>query len=158
ALFAREVVEDLEMARAVADTAAAAELDRRIESIALAHQIASRLTSWVAATEIATVDPRAPVRRQRIPQELPLGMQAEDLGLARRSIPGGGAGMMPARRGGPTRQISRTRGVAQDRARGARKPPSPPVDKLGEAEAAVPEHLSLATGAAAARRRGRVLH
>ena len=144
ALFAREVVEDLETARAVADAAAAAELDRRIESIALAHQIASRLTSWVAATETATVDPRAPIRRQRIPQELPYGMHAEGLGLARRSITLGG---------------KRSLGIAQEmhRARGAPKPASPPEDTLGD-EAAVPEHLSLATGTAAARRRGRVLH
>ena len=161
ALFAREVVEDLETARAVADAAAAAELDRRIESIALAHQIASRLTSWVAETEIATVDPRAPIRRQRIPQELPHGMRAEALGLDKRSMTLGRTRMASVPGGAPdgfTLRQSLRLSQEMKSVRGAPKPPSPPVDALGEDEAAPAEHLSVATDAAVAPRRGRVLH
>src|SRR5262249_51225800 len=43
------------------------------------------------------------------------------------------------------------------RSRGGPKPPSSPADTLGKDEAAVPEHLSLATASAPALRRGRVL-
>jgi Ca-activated chloride channel homolog len=152
ALFAREVVEDLETARTVAGASAAAELDRRIESIALAHQIASRLTSWVAATEAATVDPRAPIRRTRIPQELPHGMDAEGFGLARRSMTLGSAP-----RGAPAAGSGRPLKLRQE-LQVSRKQPAPPAQTLDRDEAARPESPSVATGGATPRRRGRVLN
>lgn len=48
---------------------------------ALRHAIASRLTSWIAVAEVPSVDPREPVRAERVPQALPYGMSAEGLGL-----------------------------------------------------------------------------
>jgi hypothetical protein len=78
ALYGREAVEDLEMRRAAGETGG---IDQRIERVGLAFQIATRLTSWVAISEEATVDPRQPTRRERIPQALPEGLSAEGLGL-----------------------------------------------------------------------------
>jgi len=83
ALYGREAVEDLEMRRAAGETG---DLDQRIERLGLAFQIATRLTSWVAVSEEATVDPRQPTRRERIPQALPEGLSAEGLGLRGRSM------------------------------------------------------------------------
>ena len=80
ALWARETIEDLEL-----DLACGGErkdIDRRIEQIALQHSVSSRLTSWVAIAEEPSVDPREPVRIERIPQALPYGMSAEGLGLS----------------------------------------------------------------------------
>jgi Ca-activated chloride channel family protein len=79
ALFARERVEDLELALAAG--AAADATDRLIEGLGLSFQIATRLTSWVAITDEATVDPTAPSRREQMPHELPHGMSAALLGL-----------------------------------------------------------------------------
>jgi hypothetical protein len=79
ALFGREKVEDLEL-----DLAAGAErtkIEPEIERAGLDHGIATRLTSWVAVSEQPDVDPRLPVRRERIPQTLPYGVSAEGLGL-----------------------------------------------------------------------------
>jgi len=77
-LFGRERVEDLELAhsgeRAVA-------VDARVERLGLDFSIATRMTSWVAVSDVATVDPRDPTRRQRIPQALPHGMSVAGLGL-----------------------------------------------------------------------------
>jgi len=83
ALYGREAVEDLEMRRAAGETG---DLDQRIERLGLAFQIATRLTSWVAVSEEATVDPRQPTRRERIPQALPEGLSAEGLGLRGRPM------------------------------------------------------------------------
>ncbi len=79
ALFARERVEDLELERAAGGDATA--IDARIETLGLHHQIATRLTTWVAISEAITVDVTAPTRREEIPQELPHGVSAEGLGL-----------------------------------------------------------------------------
>ncbi len=76
--YGREAVEDLEVRRVAEEDAA---LDGAIERLGLAFQIATRLTSWVAVSEEPGVDPRAPWRRERIPQALPHGMSAEGLGL-----------------------------------------------------------------------------
>jgi Ca-activated chloride channel family protein len=79
ALFGRETVEDREM-----DLAAGAEarvVDAEIERIGLAFAIATRMTSWVAVDEEASVDPRSPLKRVRMPHELPHGMSVEGLGL-----------------------------------------------------------------------------
>lgn len=83
ALYGREAVEDLELDR-LHDTASA--VDPAIERIGLDFQIATRLTSWVAVSEESTVDPTAPIRRERIPHMLPAGLSAEGLGL-RRAMP-----------------------------------------------------------------------
>jgi Ca-activated chloride channel family protein len=77
ACYGREAVEDLEMRVAAGES----HLDRQIETLGLDFQIATRLTSWVAVTEEATVDPLQPLRRERIPQALPAGLSAAGLGL-----------------------------------------------------------------------------
>jgi Ca-activated chloride channel homolog len=81
ACYAHEAVEDLEMRVAAAGNGY---LDGHIATLGLDFQIATRLTSWVAVTEEATVDPLQPLRRERIPQALPAGLSAAGLGLRRR--------------------------------------------------------------------------
>lgn len=75
--YARERVEDLEIAHAAGETA----VDAEIEALGLRHRIATRLTSWVAISDQADVDPTAPFRRETLPQQLPYGMSAEGVGL-----------------------------------------------------------------------------
>lgn len=77
--FAREAVEDLEVELAAGGDARS--LDARIEALGLAHRISTRLTSWVAISAEATVDPRAAQRRELVPQQLPHGMSVDQLGL-----------------------------------------------------------------------------
>jgi Ca-activated chloride channel family protein len=79
ALYGRETVEDLEVDLAVGENRR--EIDTTIERLGLEFGIATRLTSWVAISEEPTVDPRRPVKYERMPQELPYGMSAEGLGL-----------------------------------------------------------------------------
>ncbi len=79
ALYGREAIEDLELDRATG--ADPGEIDRVIERIGLTFGLATRLTSWVAISEEPTVDPRQPLRVERMPQELPHGLSAEGLGL-----------------------------------------------------------------------------
>jgi len=93
ALYGREVVEDLETRLAAGGDRR--EIDASVERTGLAFRIATRLTSWVAATEEATVDPRDALRRERMPHELPSGMSAEGLGL--RPAQQGAAGKGSAR-------------------------------------------------------------
>jgi len=88
-LFAREQVEDLEVSRAAGE--AAGPIDRRIEALGLRHQIATRLTSWVAISDAATVDPNAPFRKTTMPHELAEGLSAEGEGL-RPALPSGPLG------------------------------------------------------------------
>jgi Ca-activated chloride channel family protein len=95
ALFAREKVEDLELEHASGH--ASAELDQRIETLGLVHQISTRLTSWVAVSEKITVDPTAPTRQQTMPQALPHGMSVGGLGLRPAMAP-------PPRMAGPMLQ------------------------------------------------------
>jgi Ca-activated chloride channel homolog len=80
-LYAREAVEDLELQEA-AGRVSAGEAEPEIERIGLAFQIATRRTAWVAVSEEPTTDPTAPIRRERIPHELPYGMSIDGLGLA----------------------------------------------------------------------------
>jgi Ca-activated chloride channel family protein len=85
ALFGRESVEDLEL-----DLACGAErssIDREIERIGLTFGLATRRTSWIAVAEEPSVDPREPVRFERVPQELPYGMSVAGLGLAEAAMP-----------------------------------------------------------------------
>jgi Ca-activated chloride channel homolog len=84
-LFGRESVEDLEVQ--VAAAGSSNELDRAIERIGLDFQISTRLTSWVAVSADVTVDPQAPARREKMPQELPYGMSIEGLGLRASGVP-----------------------------------------------------------------------
>ena len=77
ALYGREAVEDLELARA----AGLPESDKDVEQIGLDFQIATRMTSWVAVNEEPIVDPTQPTRRERIPHALPYGTSVEGLGL-----------------------------------------------------------------------------
>ncbi len=79
-LFGREAVEDLEVARTIAP-AQHQEIDETIERLGLELQISTRLTTWVAISEEATVDPTRPTRREVMPTELPQGVSAEGLGL-----------------------------------------------------------------------------
>jgi Ca-activated chloride channel family protein len=79
ALFGREAVEDLETRLAAGGEAR--EIDASIERIGIDFQISTRLTSWVAISEDRTVDPSDPLRRERMPHELPYGVSAEGLGL-----------------------------------------------------------------------------
>jgi hypothetical protein len=79
ALWAREAIENLELDLACGGTRKT--IDSQIEAIAIRHSIASRLTSWIAVADVPSVDPREPVRVERIPQMLPYGMSAEGLGL-----------------------------------------------------------------------------
>jgi Ca-activated chloride channel family protein len=84
ALYAREAVEELELLTAASEGEAG--LDPGIERFGLEFQISTRLTSWVAISAEATVDPRRPTRREVMPQQLPYGVSVEGLGL-RRSVP-----------------------------------------------------------------------
>jgi Ca-activated chloride channel family protein len=79
ALWAREAIEDLELDLACGGERAS--IDQRIEQIALHCSVSSRLTSWVAIAEEPDVDPRNPLRFERIPQTMPYGMSEEGLGL-----------------------------------------------------------------------------
>jgi Ca-activated chloride channel homolog len=85
-LHARERIEDLETRVAAGE----GQHDAEIERLGLAYQVATRLTSWIAVSEEVTVDPGAPTRRERMPQQLPHGMSVEGLGLR-----SGAGGAMP---------------------------------------------------------------
>jgi Ca-activated chloride channel homolog len=88
ALFARETVEDLELAHATTLTDHAA-IDRAIEDLGLRYQIATRLTTWVAVSQEGTVDPSRPSRREVVAHEVPQGVSVSGLGLrAARPSPG----------------------------------------------------------------------
>jgi Ca-activated chloride channel family protein len=75
-LFARERVEDLEIGRSIGQ-----DVDEDVKRLGLDYQIATRLTSWVAISDDATVDPTSPTRRETMPHELPYGMSVQKLGL-----------------------------------------------------------------------------
>ncbi len=79
-LFARETVEDLELAHATTTTEHAA-IDRAIEDLGLRYQIATRLTTWVAVSQGATVDPTRPTRHEVVAHEVPQGTSVSGMGL-----------------------------------------------------------------------------
>jgi Ca-activated chloride channel family protein len=90
-LFGREWVRDLEMRIAAGERG---KWDEQIEEAGLTFQVATRLTSWVAVDEQVSVDPEAPVKRTRVPQQLAHGMSAEGVGLrSATAVPQGGFGM-----------------------------------------------------------------
>lgn len=84
-LFAREKVQDLELAGAAGEDGTA--IDAKIERVGIDFQIATRRTSWVAVSEALTVDPTDPTRTVTMPHELAAGLSAEGVGL--RSVAGG---------------------------------------------------------------------
>lgn len=92
ALFARELVEDFELALGTGGRKG--EIEPQIERVGLDFQISTRLTSWIAVSDKATVDPRAPKRDEVMPQMLPYGMSAEGVGLRSGAMAAGGAPMM----------------------------------------------------------------
>jgi Ca-activated chloride channel family protein len=73
ALYGRELIADFDMSRPGSDD--------HVRNVALRHRIASRMTSLVAISEEATVDPKAPRRGVVLPVEVPAYMSAEGLGL-----------------------------------------------------------------------------
>ena len=77
-LYARDLVDRFEIGESQQG-----DFDRQIERVGLEHRISTRMTSWIAVSDEATVDGREPSRRARIPQELPYGVSAEGAGLAR---------------------------------------------------------------------------
>jgi Ca-activated chloride channel family protein len=85
ALFGREAVEDEETRLAAGDDPAG--VDRAVERLGLDHRISTRLTSWIAVSEEASVDPTQPTRRVAVPHELPHGMSVEGLGLRAAAMP-----------------------------------------------------------------------
>lgn len=91
ALFGRELVEDFELALGTGGRKG--EIDPQIERVGLEFQISTRLTSWIAVSDKAMVDPRAPKRDEVMPHMLPYGMSAEGVGL--RSTATGAGGAMP---------------------------------------------------------------
>ncbi len=72
ALYAREQVEDLELA--IAAGKPRREYNQQIEALGLAFQISTRLTSWIAISEAVTVEGATP-RPIVIPQDLPDGLR-----------------------------------------------------------------------------------
>jgi Ca-activated chloride channel family protein len=78
ALYGRERVADLE-AREPLPGGGGVEMERQIEGIGLAFQIATRMTSWVAVDESRVT--AGPERHEVVPQELPYGTSARAFGL-----------------------------------------------------------------------------
>lgn len=78
-LFARERAADLEGELSAGRDRSAVDAD--LVTVGLRYAIATRVTSWVAASEVVSVDPTSPTRRVVVPHELPHGMSAEGLGL-----------------------------------------------------------------------------
>jgi len=72
ALYAREAVEDLELA--IAAGKPRREYNQKIEDLGLAFQISTRLTSWIAVREAVSEHPAAP-QPVVLPQDLPDGMR-----------------------------------------------------------------------------------
>jgi Ca-activated chloride channel family protein len=144
-LFAREVVEDLELN--LATGANKHELDPQIERLGIDFQISTRLTSWVAVSSKQTVDPRAPRRTETMPQALPFGMSAEGVGLRAASAPmatlaGGAPPMMSAPRAAPARRSMASLEKAEVGARqrkGAATGMAPPAEEEARAEMAFDE-------------------
>lgn len=139
--FAREAVEDLEVELAAGGDARS--VDARIEALGLAHGISTRLTSWVAISAAVTVDPRAPQRRERVPQQLPHGMSVDQLGLRSAAMPMPCAA--PASASGifaPPAKSMRQRAEAEEVLRESHDvddeslalPPSPPSPPAGPAK------------------------
>ncbi|HEX4462314.1 MAG TPA: VWA domain-containing protein, partial [Polyangia bacterium] len=120
-LFGREAVADLETRLCAGE--AGDTIDTAVEALGLAFQIATRLTSWVAIGDEPAVDPRAPSRKESIPQQLPFGVSVAKLGLRGGAFPSG-APSMERMRGGPVML-----GAAAASGGAAPPPPSAPAPK-----------------------------
>jgi Ca-activated chloride channel family protein len=152
--YARERVEDLET-----DLAAGGEpraVERGIEQLGLDFGLATRMTSWVAVSEHRTVDPGAPLRRERMPHELPFGASVEGLGLRACAV-------MPASAGQATMAARAPQAFAPMPA-GMASPPPPPRSMAprvmrppAEAMRRVGGFLGGRGGAAGRRLQGRVV-
>ncbi len=111
ALYARECVEELELA--LATGARKAEIDPQIERLGIEFQLSTRLTSWVAVSAQRTVDPRAPKRTETMPQAMAYGLSAEGVGLraapqvARRSVTTGSYAAVRSAASAPMKSESR---------------------------------------------------
>jgi Ca-activated chloride channel homolog len=114
ARFGREKVEDLELRHALGRDERA--IDREIEELGVAFQIATRLTSWVAVSKEALVDPSDPTRHEHVPQELPYGMSVEGLGL--REVGGASRMKTMAAQGYAGLPLSRSQGAFTGVAKG----------------------------------------
>jgi Ca-activated chloride channel homolog len=123
ALFARERVEELELAGAAGQDRKA--IDREIERLGLEYRIATRLTSWIAISDERDVDPRAPSRRQTIPQELPHATSAEGFGLRAFAGPVA-AGAFPVVAAAAPMRMRAQFGVPAPRSPAGRAGPPPP--------------------------------
>lgn len=135
-LFGRELVEELELA--LATGASSAEVDPAIERVGLDFQLATRLTSWVAVSARATVDPRAPRRQETMPHALAHGLSAEGVGL--RAALGSAAGAPPF--------ASQKLPMAVPRAARSASPPSPSPSKKEKGEGLIGRARRLFAGAA----------
>lgn len=137
-LFGREAVEDAETRLAAG--ASRADTDGEVERLGLEYRIATRLTSWVAIDKTPSVDPRAPSRRESVPQMLPHGMSVEGLGLREAAesrsymvsaaAVAGPTGAPPAPRAGAPMQAMRARasgGFAPSRPGAPPSAPPPPM-------------------------------
>lgn len=91
ALYGREWVEDLETRTAARGKTT--ETEAEIERVGIDFQISTRLTSWVAMTEEATVSRRDPLLSETVPHEIPHGTNIAGFGLRGG---GGGGGQMLA--------------------------------------------------------------
>lgn len=135
-LFARELVEDLEMKLSSGEHPHA--IDAEIERVGKAFAIATRLTSWIAQTREVTVDPRAGNRHVDQPHELPYGMSAEGLGLRSAASPEASASLGAV--AGPV--VDMVYEFADDEARSAPEPTriraSAPLSKKISANLPVP--------------------
>ncbi len=140
-LFARELVEDLELS--LASGAQKGEVDRSIEALGLTFQISTRLTSWVAVSAKPTVDPRAPRRSETMPQNLAYGLSAEGVGL--RAATGVAAPGAPSPMGAGMAVAQRSRSQAAPARPSLRKPAATPPAAMEEAE---PESEAFDDGAA----------
>lgn len=135
--FARQRIEDLELERAAGGPAEP--IDAAIEDLSLRYQVQSRLTSWIAVSRAATVDPSRPSRRERLPQNVPFGMQPEAFGfspmamampaMATRSrampMPPAMPGMPPPAQKARMTAIGRS-APGSESAKGKAEPPPPP--------------------------------
>jgi Ca-activated chloride channel family protein len=146
ALFAREQVEDLETEHAAAPEERRV-LDARIERLALDYQISSRLTSWIAVSDVATADPSEPTRHETIPQELPYGTAVAGMGLrpaqpmmVMRALSYASGAMPPMAMGPPPPAMAPSPG------RGAPPPPGPAMAPPAR-RGAPPPPASVALGA-----------
>ncbi len=94
ALYGREHVADLEMRWTIGREVEM--IDRTIEKVGIAFQIATRRTSWVAIDEERRVDGRS--RHEVMPQEIPYGTTLASFGIAPLAAPGGAPPMAMAAR------------------------------------------------------------